>query len=164
MQKQQGRKALIILSDGVDNASRVTLERAIESAQRANALVYSILFKDDLAYSHQGGFGGPGMGRHGGWGGGGYPGGRYPQQAGHPDGKKVLERISKETGGRFFETTKKEPIGAIYDQIEQELRNQYSLGFTPDKADEIGTYHAIHVMTRQNDLMVQARDGYYAEK
>jgi len=167
MQKQKGRKALIILSDGVDNASKVTLERAIESAQRGNTLVYSILFKDDAAYGHQGGFGGPGMGRHGGWGGGGmgYPrGGGYPQQTSHPDGKKVLERISQETGGRSFEVTKKESIDQIYDQIEQELRNQYNLGFTPDKADEAGTYHKIQVTTKQKDLTVQARDGYYAEK
>lgn len=165
MQKQKGRKALIILSDGVDNASKVTLDRAIESAQRANTLVYSILFKDDSAYGHQGGFGGPGMGRHGGWGGGGYPrGGGYPQQTSHPDGKKVLERISQETGGRFFEVTKKESIDQIYDQIEQELRNQYNLGFTPDKADEAGTYHKIRVTTKEKDLTVQARDGYYAEK
>ena len=167
MQKQKGRKALIILSDGVDNASKVSLERAIESAQRGNTLVYSILFKDDAAYGHQGGFGGPGMGRHGGWGGGGmgYPrGGGYPQQTSHPDGKKVLERISQETGGRSFEVTKKESIDQIYDQIEQELRNQYNLGFTPDKADEAGTYHKIQVTTKQKDLTVQARDGYYAEK
>jgi len=165
MQKQKGRKALIILSDGVDNASKVTLERAIDSAQRSNTLVYSILFKDDAAYGHPGGFGGPGTSRHGGWGGGGYPGGgRYPQPTSRPDGKKVLERISQETGGRFFEVTKKEPIDQIYDEIEQELRNQYNLGFTPNKADDTGTYHKIRVSTKQKDLAVQARDGYYAEK
>ena len=52
-----------------------------------------------------------------------------------PDGKKVLERISKETGGRFFEVSKKQSIDQIYASIEEELRNQYSLGYTPDKAD-----------------------------
>ena len=72
MEKQEGRKALIILTDGVDNGSRENLDVAIESAQRANTVVYSILFKDDEAYGNGGGFGragisipgmgGPGMG------------------------------------------------------------------------------------------------------
>ena len=75
-----------------------------------------------------------------------------------------MERLAQQTGGRFFEVTKKESIDQIYDQIEQELRNQYNLGFTPDKADEAGTYHKIQVTTKQKDLTVQARDGYYAEK
>ena len=146
MRKQEGRKAIILLTDGVDNASKVSLDRAIETAQRANTLVYSILYADPDAYGHQGyrrmgrphgGWGGGGMGRYPG-GGGGYPGGGgggYPQQQQHPDGKKVLQRISKETGGRFFEVSKKEPIDQIYKQIEEELRNQYNLGYTPDKAD-----------------------------
>ena len=91
MKKQQGRKALVVLSDGVDTGSQETLAKAIEAAQRADTLVYSILFADDQAYTNWGGFGGyggGGMGRHGGG------RGRYPQQA-RPDGKKILERISK---------------------------------------------------------------------
>jgi VWFA-related protein len=177
MHKQQGRKALIILSDGVDTGSKVSLERAVESAQRADTLVYSILFKDDEAYGHNGGFGGPhsggGMGRHGGmgggpWGGGGmgHPGGGgggYPQQ-GHADGKKVLQKISLETGGRFFEVTKKEPIGDIYDQIENELRNQYSLGYTPNRAGSEPGYHTIRLTTTKKDMTVQTRQGYYSDK
>src|SRR5271157_5934518 len=168
MQKQQGRKALIILSDGVDTGSRVSLNRAIESAQRANTLVYSILYADPDAYGHQGYPGMGGMGRHGGWGGGGMGrgpgGGGYPQQASHPDGKKVLQQISRETGGRFFEVSKKEPINQIYTQIEEELRNQYSLGYTPDKAVAGAGYHKITLTTTNKDLTVQTREGYYAEK
>src|SRR5271167_2870576 len=166
--KQQGRKALIILSDGVDTGSKVSLDRAIETAQRANTLVYSILYADPEAYGHQGypgGMGG-GMGRHGGWGGGmgrGPGGGGYPQQASHPDGKKVLQRISRETGGRFFEVSKKQPIDQIYTQIEQELRNQYSLGYTPDKAVAGSGYHTIALAITNKDLIVQTREGYYAQ-
>jgi VWFA-related protein len=157
--KQEGRKALIILSDGVDNASRISLERAIESAQRADTMVYSILFVDKDAYGG-GGFGGRGSvsGPWGRGGGGGYP---RPQRRESPeDGKKVLERISRETGARMFEVSKKEPIGEIYAQIQEELRNQYSLGYTPDRIE--GGYHKIQLATRQKDLIVQARDGYYA--
>ena len=174
MRKQQGRKALIILSDGVDNASQVTLARAIESAQRSDTLVYSILFTDPQAYGSQGGFGGPRMGGRGGGGGRGgrggmgWPGGggqRYPQpQQVHPDGKRILERISKETGGRLFVVSKKEPIEQIYASIEEELRNQYSMGYTPDRADAGAGYRRISFKTRQKDLVVQARDGYYAER
>src|SRR4029077_3811666 len=107
MKKQQGRKALIILTDGVDHGSKESLNTAIASAQRADTAVYSILFADEDAYGAggRGGYGG-----HGGYGGGGRGGGgRYPQQD-HPDGKKVLERISKETGGQLFEVKKKLPI------------------------------------------------------
>ena len=71
MKKQSGRKAVIALTDGVDNGSKVTLTSAIESAQRADTLVYSILFADAEAYGG-GGFGGGRYGGHRG-GGGGYP-------------------------------------------------------------------------------------------
>jgi len=159
MKKQQGRKALIVLSDGVDRGSKETLASAVESAQRADTLVYSILFSDEQAYGGGGGYGGRGMGgmgRRGGW-----PG-RYPQQT-RPDGKKILEKISKETGGRLFEVSKKQPIEQIYDRIQEELRSQYNLGYTPDRADAGAGYHKIRLMTKQKDLIVQARDGYYAQ-
>jgi VWFA-related protein len=161
MKKQQGRKALIILTDGVDRGSKESLNTAISSAQRADTAVYSILFADEDAYGSggRGGFGG-----HGGYGGGGMgrggPG-RYPQQQ-RPDGKKILERISKETGGQLFEVKKKLSIEQIYAQIEEELRNQYSLGYTPDRPDADSTYHLIHVTVNQKDLIVQAREGYYS--
>ncbi|MGA2484269.1 MAG: VWA domain-containing protein [Candidatus Acidiferrales bacterium] len=153
MSKQQGRKALIVLSDGVDRHSKESLTAAIEAAQRADTVVYSILFKDEEGYGHPGGgmMGPRGGGRHG---------GRYPQEE-RPDGKKILQQISKATGGRMFEVSKKETVDKIYSQIEEELRNQYSLGYTPEKNAGPG-YHKIQVTTRQKDLVVQARDGYYA--
>jgi VWFA-related protein len=160
MKKQSGRKALIALTDGVDNGSKVTLGTAIESAQRADTLVYSILFADENAYGSGGGFGrGGGMGRRGG-GGGGYPGGRRQDR---PDGKEVLHRLSRETGGGFFEVSKKMPIEKIYAQIEEELRNQYSLGYTPEKSETSG-YRSIHLATKQQGLIVQTRSGYYADR
>ena len=72
MRKQAGRKALILLTDGVDNGSKVSLATAIESAQRADTLVYSVLFADPDAYGGGYNAGPPRMGgRHGGYGGGG---------------------------------------------------------------------------------------------
>jgi VWFA-related protein len=158
MKKQHGRKAVIILSDGVDTGSKVSLTSAIESAQRADTLVYSILFADEQGYGQRGGgFGGGGMGRRG----GGYPPrSRYPQN--RPDGKKILQQISKETGGSFFEVSKKQPIEQIYSRLEEELRNQYSLGYTSDKTDS--GFRRISLTAKQKGLIVQARDGYYADK
>jgi len=153
MKKQSGRKALIMLTDGVDVGSIVSLSSAIESAQRADTLVYSILFSDRDAYG--GGFGGGGMGGRvrGG------RGGPLRRQEERPDGKKILQRLSKETGGGFFEVSKKQTIDKIYDQIQEELRNQYSLGYTPDA----GTgYRKIQLTVKKKDLIVQTRDGYYA--
>jgi VWFA-related protein len=180
MQKQQGRKAVIILSDGVDRGSKESLEGAIAAAQRADTVVYSILFKDE----HQGEHGfDRSRGRvGGGWpgGGGGYPGGGWPGGGGrggrsggsrgprpdesHVDGKKILERISKETGGRLYAVSKKETVGQIFDNIAEELRTQYNLGYTPTKGDSSAGYHRITLAAKNKDLNVQTRDGYYADR
>ena len=181
LQKQQGRKAVVVLTDGVDHGSKMSLESAIETAQRANTIVYSIYYPGREAgggSDHHVGMGGGGPwgggrrgggwpGGGGGWpgGGGGYPGGggRSPRQrATTEDGKKVLERLSRETGGRMFAVSKKDTIDKIYGQIEEELRNQYSLGYTSDHAgDAASEYRHIHLTTKQKDLTVQAREGYY---
>ncbi len=178
MAKQQGRKAIVVLTDGVDHGSKMSLEQAIETAQRADTMVYSIYFEGQEGGSqrsagpwgggrrHGGGW--PGGG--GGWpgGGGGWPGGgRYPRptEQSSADGKKVLERLSRETGGRMFVISKKEPIEQVYSQIQDELRNQYDLGYTPDRAADSGSdYRHIHVAVKEKDLQVQAREGYYASR
>ena len=179
MKKQQGRKALIILSDGVDRGSKESLRSAIEAAQRADTVVYSIFFADKH-HEEGDGFGRPigggGMGQPGGgWPGGGWPGGGGPGGGGHrgggqrhpeeprPDGKKILEQISKETGGGLYEVSKKQTVDQIYASIAEELRTQYSLGYTPDKANVEAGYHKISLTTKQKNLAVQTRDGYYAE-
>jgi len=167
MHKQKGRKALILLTDGVDQGSKYTLDRAIEAAQRSDTMVYSILFSDPEAYNRpMGSYGGHHGGWNGPWGGpAGPPGGggqRYPAPyEPHPDGKKVLQRLSQETGGHFFEVTKKESVEAIYKQVQEELRNQYSLGFSPERAEESTGYHKILLAAKPKDLVVQTRQGYY---
>jgi VWFA-related protein len=162
--KQTGRKALLLLTDGEDNASKVSLDEAVRAAQRADALGYSIRIADEQE-GRPGGFGGPGMGRHGGWGGGGGRGGgpygRGPYSQ-HVDGKKILQQISKETGGGYFEVSRKKSVDQIYAQIEEELRNQYSLGYTSDRADTETGYRKIQVTVKRKGCTVQARDGYFA--
>jgi VWFA-related protein len=173
LKQTQGRKAMIILSDGVDRGSKKTLESAIEAAQRSDTIVYAIYFKG----REENGGHGSGMGRGGGYpgggggwpgGGGGYPGGgrrgggqRAPEEP-RVDGKKVLEQIAKETGGRYFEVTKKQLVGDIYASIVDELRLQYSLGFTPDKDAAGEGYHRVSLQVKKKDMTVQTRAGFFA--
>ena len=73
-----------------------------------------------------------------------------------------MQQLAQQTGGRFFEVSKHESIDDIYKTIGEELRNQYNLGFTPELADAATGYHKLTVTTKQKDLTVQARDGYYS--
>ena len=154
MTKQKGRKALIVLSDGDDRGSKETLAKAIEAAQRADTVVYAIYFKGEHGGGGYGGYGGGhgGRGDHGG-------GGRD-----EVDGKKVLERMCEETGGRLFEVKGKETVGKIYGEIGEELRSQYRLGFTPAAGDAEDGYHRLVVTVADGKDRVQARDGYYLGK
>ena len=127
--KQKGRKALIILSDGVDSGSKESLASALEAAQRADTMVYAIYYKGEQQNQNHGfqrdhgGGGGRGGGYPGGGGGypgggGGYPGGgggrggggQRPQQTSSIDGRKILQRMADETGGRLFEVTRKQKL------------------------------------------------------
>lgn len=188
MSKQKGkRRAVIVLTDGIDRGSKESLTDAIEAAQRADTIVYAIYYKNEQKRQdnwdrgqRRGGYG-----NGGGWpggGGGGYPGGGYP--GGYPrgggtggqnprggdhtpyvDGKRTLDRICGETGGRVFEVSKKEPIDDIYKQIGEELRSEYRLGFTPTGDAAKDRYHQISLGVVGNDakkqIDVQVRDGYY---
>jgi VWFA-related protein len=162
MKKQTGRKAIIVLSDGIDNTSRASLADAIASAQKADTLVYTILIADEqqrALQSPMGSFGGGG--RRGGMGPVTAP---LPPLQDHPDGKKIMERLAKETGGGFFEVSKKQPIEKMYEQIQEELRSQYSLGYTPDSTDAGPGFRKIHVTVLQKGTVVQTRGGYFADK
>ena len=68
--------------------------------------------------------------------------------------------MSRETGGGFFEVSNKMSIDQIYDRIDEELRNQYSLGYSPDSGGSYG-YRHITVAVRRSNMVVQAREGYY---
>jgi len=178
MSKIKGRKAVIILSDGVDSGSKETLSSAMEAAQRADTIVYAIYFKGSEPNSDRGFHRGDSRGGGGGYpgGGGGYPGGGggYPGGGGRgggrpesipsPDGKKTLQRMADETGGRLFEVSKKESVADIYKEIGEELRAQYRLAFTPDDKTASDGYHKIDLSVAKlnpKDTYLQTRDGYY---
>jgi VWFA-related protein len=184
MSKQTGRKAVIILSDGGDRGSRETLVKSIEAAQRADTIIYTIYFKGEEPHQNNNqqrgnrGGGYPGGGYPGGgYPGGGYPGGGYPRGGNgggnnggtyptqnHIDGKKNLERMAQETGGRFFEVKKNQDVAQIYNQIAEELRAQYRLGYTPTQDAAASGYHQIDLSLHQKGLVIQTRDGYYTGK
>jgi len=164
LKKVPGRKILILLGSGVDRDSKETLDSALEAAQRTDTMLYALRFKDDEGEDrgNRGGFGGPGMGGGMGPGMGRRGGGQgYPQEQ-RPDGKKTLDRISSETGGRFVDVSKKLPLEDVYKQIEEELRSQYVLAFAAASAEgSSSAYHKLH-LTAKKDFTIQARDGYYS--
>ena len=153
MKKQTGRKALILLTDGVDNGSKVPLARAVESAQLADTLVYGIRIADPDANGNSLGRRGRGM-----YGRGTPPPYVYGDRI---DGKKVLQRLCQPTGGTYFDVTGEQPIDTIYNQLQEELRNQYSLGYTSDRTGTGPGYRRIHLAVKRNGVTVQTRDGYY---
>jgi VWFA-related protein len=173
MLPKDGRKALIVFSDGVDRGSKETLNDAVDAADRANVAVYTIYFKGEQEAGQGNGFPGSG-GRRGGMGGGGYPGGGggYPGGGGgrprggsnEPavDGKKIMEKIATRTGGRYFEAKKKDNLDEIYGQIAEELRGQYLMTYTPDMVDNDGGFHKVALKASKDDLIVVTREGYYA--
>jgi VWFA-related protein len=143
MRPMQGRKAFILLSDGVDYRSKNSLETAIEYAQRADAIIYSILFADPLSPKH--------------------PVRSAIDAMVRGRGRRVMRRLAAETGGAFFEVSKDHSLEWIYSQIEDGLRNQYNIGYTPVRPPVRGQYRKIRLTTKQPDLVVQTRDGYYSK-
>ena len=127
MLKRQGRKALIMLSDGGENGSDASLNDAIEAAQHADTMIYSILF-------------------------------------GGTEGRGILQRLSRETGGGFFEVTKKQSIDQIFQVIQAELRGQYSLGYVSDVPVRISEFRKLQLAVKPKGLTVQARDRYWAQR
>jgi VWFA-related protein len=144
MRKQKGRKAFILLSDGFDLGSQTTIGAAIEFAQRADTLIYSIRFGGKFKR----------------WTVIGVRGAIWPAIY-LRRGRTTMERLSRETGGRFFEVTKDQSIENIYAEIEQELRNQYSFGYTSDHQGNDKQYRKIKLTTKTPGLIVQTRAGYY---
>lgn len=140
MQKEAGRKAFIILSDGVDVHSRNNIETAIEFAQRADTIIFSIVFANHMAFS---------------------PGAIAFNEAYLARGRKAMHRMASETGGEYFVVGWDHSIEKIYTQIEDELRHQYSLGYTSDQADSGGKYRKIALTVKSKGLTVRTRGGYY---
>ena len=146
--KERGRRALVILTDGVDNGSRATLEQAIAAAQRADVVVYSVLYsmEEGSQYPRMSGPRRPGVG----------------SGVGQVSGSMVLKQISSATGGRVFDVSRTTPLASIYESIEEDLRLQYQIGYTPPESAP-GAYHKIELKVQgPKKMTVEARKGFYS--
>jgi VWFA-related protein len=139
---EAGRKAVILISDGDDTTSKVRPEEAMRAVHGTDAVVYTI------AIGHGRGFGaytrralGGGTGNHG-----------------------TLKKLSVETGGSFFDIGDRQDFTKAFARINEELRNQYSLGYVSSNTAKDGEYRRIKIIPRNRSYKVQARKGYYAAK
>jgi VWFA-related protein len=124
------RRAIILLSDGEDNLSHVTREEAIEMAQRAEAIVYTIS-------TNVSGTKGA--------------------------GDKVLERIADATGGRPFFPFQIRDVSNDFAEIQDELRSQYAVSYTPADLKSDGHFRTIEIVAvDRKNFRVRARRGWYA--
>ena len=135
LSKEVGRKAMILITDGEDEGSTLNVKQAIEAAQKADSIVYGILYVDRQFY------GGFGMGYR---------------------GEGVLKQMAEETGGRVFTVSGKNNLESIFQQIQEEMRTQYLIGYTPTNSQKDGSYRKVDLKANQKDLKVQVRKGYYA--
>ena len=133
LKNEVGRKAMIIFTDGEDQGSRLRIQDAIEAAQKADTICYVILIADRGFY---GGFG-------------------Y-------SGDSEMHKLAEATGGRVIEVgNKQEKLKQAFDQIQNELRSQYNIGYSPTNSKLDGSYRKIQIHAK-GDYKVQARQGYYA--
>lgn len=128
LRKEAGRKVIILITDGEDTGSQVSRDKAIEAAQKSDAIIFSIFYS-------------PAM----------YGGGN----------KGVLNRMSEETGGRVYPADDRN-LDRAFKEIEDELRSQYSIDFSPKNGAKDGSYRKLDLRVANKDYKVQARKGYYA--
>lgn len=135
MATEVGRKAMILLTDGEDQGSQTRIQEAIEAAQKADTICYVLLVADrSFYYGHGMGYG----------------------------GERAMRDMAEQTGGRVINVgSKPEKLKQAFDEIANELRSQYSIGYTPTNSKRDGTFRKVEIKTRQ-DYKVQARRGYYA--
>lgn len=134
-----GRKVIVLITDGVDQGSKLRIQDAIEAAQKSDAVVYSIDYADPSAY------------------GGG------PFVFGHVS-DSALRQMSEQTGGRVFKVDHKHTLEDVFKQLQDEMRSQYAIGYTSTNPTQDGTFRKLDIRLADKNLKVQARKGYYAIK
>ena len=140
LKREVGRKAVVLITDGVDTGSKISRDKSIEAAQKGDVMIYSIYYVDRAAYG--GGFGSISFG------GGG--------------GEAELRRMSSETGGQVFQVDRNHSLDDIFREIQDEMRSQYAITYQPPNPNRDGTYHKIDIKLANKDYKPQARKGYYA--
>ncbi|MCX6607180.1 MAG: VWA domain-containing protein [Acidobacteria bacterium] len=140
LKSEVGRKAIVLITDGVDVGSTYTRQQAVEAAHKADVIIYSVYFVD---------YGGYGRGGKGGFGGGG--GGD-------------LKKMAEETGGRFFSVGRNQSLADIFTQIQEEMRSQYVIGYSSTNEIRDGAFRKLEIRLADKNLKAQTRKGYYASK
>ncbi len=131
-----GRKAIIVLSDGMDTGSDIRLTDLIETAQSAGTVVYAIKYASPTRFISLGSM--------------------LAQSLSHG-----LERLARETGGLTFPNPGRKTT-EVFSRIEADLRNLYVLGFTPPLDARDGNFHKLEVKTFEAGVVVRLRAGYRA--
>jgi Ca-activated chloride channel family protein len=132
----KGRKAIVLISDGIDNASRMNIFEAIGLARSVNVPIYTIGFSP-------------------------FVDGVLPKGS-REDRQRVLERFSEETGGLLFSVNDPDDLKEAVLKIQQELRFQYVIGYHPARRRWDGSFRRIKLEAVKNGLIVRTRAGYYA--
>ena len=130
-----GRKAIVVFSDGEDNASAHNMMETIEVAQSANVLVFGIRYTEVR---------------------------NNRVNARNKYGTSVMARISKETGGSDFDSMEKD-LSDHFREIGDQLRSAYELGYHSTNPQGDGTFHKVTIKPKQPGLTVRAKTGYYAK-
>jgi VWFA-related protein len=136
---QVGRKVLVLITDGEDEGSKYKISQAIEAAQKADAIIYGFYYVDRAFYMGHGMvFGGA--------------------------SDSALRQMSEDTGGRVFHVDRKLTLQDAFNELQEEMRSQYAIGYTPTNPTKDGTFRKLEVKAGNRDWKVQARKGYYAVK
>ena len=144
--QRQGRRVMILLSDGVDTHSVVTMPLVFEVARKTNALVYWIRISggnDGRAY-------GEGVNMTSAW----------KDSAQYHEQLELLTQVADESGGRILEVGAPDEIRPVFIDILKELREQYVLGFYPNDRRNDGRWHKVRVEVPGEDVEVRAPRGY----
>jgi VWFA-related protein len=136
---QVGRKVLVLITDGEDEGSKYKITQAIEAAQKADAIIYGFYYVDRPFYMSRG------MVFQGG-------------------SDAALRAMSEDTGGHVFHVDRKMTLQNAFDELQEEMRSQYAIGYTPTNPTKDGTFRKVEIKTTNKDWKVQARKGYYAVK
>ncbi len=129
-----GRKTLVVISDGEDQGSRVKIEEAIEAAQKADVIIYGILFLDPEFYGY-----------------------RYNGYM----GDAAMKKMAEETGGRVIRVDRTRDLPGAFEEISQELRSQYSIGYVSSNTRDEPAFRRLRIKAARDGLRIQARRGYY---
>ncbi len=140
LRTEVGRKVIVVITDGVDEGSRLNINQAVEAAQKADAVIYSIEYLDPYFYARMGPFGGGG------------------------GGDAALHKLSDDTGGHVYRVDRSHSLEEVFRQLQEEMRTQYSIGYTPTNDVKDGSYRKLDIKLSSKDLRAQARKGYYAIK